>query len=81
MWPNLVTAAVDRPVGGWAQKRFWRAIFMSLPKRSPERAAFTLHEELPITPTWRANCQMVRSGQPTGVLIPVVYLFSGKIGS
>jgi hypothetical protein len=23
-------------------------------------------------PTWRANCQMVRSGQPTGVLIPVV---------
>jgi hypothetical protein len=21
MWPNLVTAAVDRPVGGWAQKK------------------------------------------------------------
>jgi hypothetical protein len=46
-------------------------------KRSPERAAITLHEELVITPTWRANFQMVRSGQPTGVLIPVVYLFSG----
>jgi hypothetical protein len=23
-------------------------------------------------------CQMVRSGQPTGVLIPMVYLFSGE---
>jgi hypothetical protein len=23
------------------------------------------------------ECQMVRSGQPTGVLIPVVYLFGG----
>jgi hypothetical protein len=32
-------------------------------------------------PTWRANCQMVRSGQPTGVLIPVVYLFGGEVGS
>jgi hypothetical protein len=35
-------------------------------KRSPGRAAITLDEELPITPTWRANCQMVRSGQPKG---------------
>jgi hypothetical protein len=25
-----------------------------------------------IPPTWRANCQMVRFRQPTGVLIPVV---------
>jgi hypothetical protein len=25
-----------------------------------------------IPPTWRANCQMVRSRQPMGVLIPVV---------
>jgi hypothetical protein len=25
-----------------------------------------------IPPTWCANCQMVRSRQPTGVLIPVV---------
>jgi hypothetical protein len=24
------------------------------------------------------HCQMVRSGQPTGVLIPVVYLFGGE---
>jgi hypothetical protein len=40
--------------------------FVLLPKRSSERAAITLHEELAITPTWRANCQMVRSGQPTG---------------
>jgi hypothetical protein len=24
------------------------------------------------------ECHMVRSGQPTGVLIPVVYLFSGE---
>jgi hypothetical protein len=24
------------------------------------------------SPTWRANCQMVRSRHPTGVLIPVV---------
>jgi hypothetical protein len=46
--------------------------FVSSPKRSPERAAITLHEELVITPTWRANCHMVRSGQPTGVLIPVI---------
>jgi quinolinate synthase len=46
----------------------------------PERAAITLHEELVITPTWRAKCQMVRSGQPTGVLMPVVYLFGGEIG-
>jgi hypothetical protein len=36
--------------------------FMSSPKRSPERTAIALHEELAITPTWRANCQMVRSG-------------------
>jgi hypothetical protein len=46
--------------------------FMSSPKRSPERTAITLHEELAITPTWRANYQMVRSGQPTGVLISMV---------
>jgi hypothetical protein len=25
-----------------------------------------------IPPTWRANCQMVRSRLPTGVLIPLV---------
>jgi hypothetical protein len=55
--------------------------FMSSPKRSPERGAIVLHEELAITPTWRANCQMVRSGQPTGVLIPVVYLFGREIES
>jgi hypothetical protein len=36
-----------------------------------------LHEELAITPTCCANCQMVRSRQPTGVLILVVYLFGG----
>jgi hypothetical protein len=29
--------------------------FVSSPKRSPERAAIMLHEELVITPTWRAN--------------------------
>jgi hypothetical protein len=29
-------------------------------------------------PTWRANCQMVRSGQSMRVLIPMVYLFSGE---
>jgi hypothetical protein len=40
--------------------------------------AIELHEEPWLTPTWRANCQMVRSGQPTGVLIPVVYLFGGE---
>jgi hypothetical protein len=52
--------------------------FVSPPKRSPERTAITLHEELATPPTWRANCQMLRSGQPTGVLIPVVYLFGGE---
>jgi hypothetical protein len=41
-------------------------------RSSPERIAIALHEELAITPTWRDNCPMVRSGQPTGVLIPVV---------
>jgi hypothetical protein len=55
--------------------------FVSSPKRSPKRTAITLHEELAITPTWRVNCQMVRSGQPTGVLIPVVSLFGGEIGA
>jgi hypothetical protein len=35
-------------------------------------------KNLDSTPTWRANCQMVRSRQPTGVLIPVVYLFGGE---
>jgi hypothetical protein len=29
--------------------------FVSSLKRSPERAAITLHEELAITPTWRVN--------------------------
>jgi hypothetical protein len=55
--------------------------FVSSPKRPPGRAAITLHEELTMPPTWRANCQMVRSGQPTGVLIPVVSLFGGEIRS
>jgi hypothetical protein len=55
--------------------------FVSSPKRSSGRTAIALHEELPITPTWRANCHMVRSGQPTGVLIPVVYLFGREIKS
>jgi hypothetical protein len=55
--------------------------FMSSSKRSLERGAIALHEELAITPTWGANCQMVRSGQPTGVLIPVVYLFGREIKS
>jgi hypothetical protein len=45
--------------------------FVSSPRRSPERTAITLHEELAIAPTC-ANCQMVRSTQPTGVLIPSV---------
>jgi hypothetical protein len=27
---------------------------------------------LDCSPTWHANCQMVRSRQPTGVLIPMV---------
>jgi hypothetical protein len=31
-----------------------------------------LVEALDSSPTWHANCQMVRSRQPTGVLIPVV---------
>jgi hypothetical protein len=31
-----------------------------------------------LAPTWRTNCQMVRSGQPIGVLIPVAYLFGGE---
>jgi hypothetical protein len=29
-------------------------------------------KNLDSAPTWRTNCQMVRSEQPTGVLIPVV---------
>jgi hypothetical protein len=59
--------------GGRTQKFLALQESVVLPwKRSSERAAITLHEELAITPTWRANCQMVRSVQPTGVLIPVV---------
>jgi hypothetical protein len=47
--------------------------FVSSPKRSPGRAAIALHEELVMPPTCRAsNCQMVRSRQPTGVLIYMV---------
>jgi hypothetical protein len=46
--------------------------FVPSHKKSPERTAITLHEELAITLTWRANCKMVRSRQLTGVLIPVV---------
>jgi hypothetical protein len=34
--------------------------------------AIELHEEPRLPPTWRANYQMVRSGQPMGVLIPMV---------
>jgi hypothetical protein len=41
-------------------------------KMMPLVEAIELHEEPRLAPTWRANCQMVRSGQPTGVLIPVV---------
>jgi hypothetical protein len=40
--------------------------------------AIELHEEPCLSPTWRTNYQMVRSRQPTGVLIPVVYLFGGE---
>jgi hypothetical protein len=40
--------------------------FVSSPKRSPERTAIALHEELAITPTWRANCQMVDLDNPQG---------------
>jgi hypothetical protein len=32
---------------------------------------------IPMYPA-RMHCQMVRSGQPIGVLIPVVYLFGGE---
>jgi hypothetical protein len=46
--------------------------FVSSLKKSPERTAIALNEELAITPIWRANYQMVRSGHHTGVLIPVV---------
>jgi hypothetical protein len=46
--------------------------FLSWTNRSPERTDITLHGELAITPTRCANCHMMRSGQPTGVLIPVV---------
>jgi hypothetical protein len=41
-------------------------------KMTPLVEATELHEEPRLPPTWRANCQMVRSGQPTGVLIPMV---------
>jgi hypothetical protein len=41
-------------------------------KMTPLVEAIELHEEPQLPPTWRANYQMVRSGQPTGVLIPVV---------
>jgi hypothetical protein len=41
-------------------------------KMAPLVEAIELHEEPRLPHTWCANCQMVRSGQPTGVLIPVV---------
>jgi hypothetical protein len=58
-----------RPEGGSEQVTA-KISFASSPKRSPERTAITLHEKLAITPTWRANCQMARSGQPTGGVKP-----------
>jgi hypothetical protein len=36
-------------------------------KMTPLVEAIELHEEPRLPPTRRANCQMVRSGQPTGV--------------
>jgi hypothetical protein len=44
-------------------------------KITPRAEAIRSHEELSIPPTWRANCQMVRSAQPTGGSTPVIYLF------
>jgi hypothetical protein len=63
-------------VGGWVTEIF--TYFVSSLRMVAEQTALALHKELQIIHTWRANCQMMRSGQPTGVLIPVVYLFGGE---
>jgi hypothetical protein len=55
--------------------------FVSSQKMTLGRTAIALHEELPITLTWRANYQMLRSEQSTGGSTLVVYLFGGEIRS
>jgi hypothetical protein len=47
-------------------------------KTTPLAKPSSYTKNLDSAPTWCANCQMVRSGQPTGVLISVVYLFGGE---
>jgi hypothetical protein len=71
---EFVDDAIVGPVcvGGGGGRVARQKSVVSPRKKSLERGAIALHEELPITPTWRANYQMVRSGQPTGVFIPVV---------
>jgi hypothetical protein len=49
-----------------------RKLTMLSGKMTPLVEAIELHEEPWFAPTWCANSQMVRSGQSTGVLIPVV---------
>jgi hypothetical protein len=49
-----------------------RMSIMLLGKMTPLVEAIELHEEPRLSPTWCANCQMVRSRQPMGVLTPVV---------
>jgi hypothetical protein len=51
---------------GGSEKVAAKISFVSSSKTSPERFSIMLNEELAITPTWCANYQMVRSGQPTG---------------
>jgi hypothetical protein len=71
---RLQNENVDLAIGseGGSKQVVAEVFFVSSPKRSSKRAAIVLHEELAITPTWHVNCQMVRSRQPTGVLVGLV---------
>jgi hypothetical protein len=77
---NEDTDLVIRSEGGSEQVAA-EISFVSSPKMTLGRTAIALREELPITLTWHANCQRLRSEQSTGGSTLVVYLFGREIRS
>ena len=76
---GLATGAVD--LVGMEPKQMSmglaRKSAMLAGKMIPREDAIKSHEELPIAPTWCANCQRLRSEQSTGGSTLVVYLLGG----
>jgi hypothetical protein len=82
MQPDLVNTAVGHRVDLTIRSEADREqiateiSFVSSRKRSPERAAITLHEELAIAHTWRVNsmwfiCSAGRSGAKNAMVMLV----------